>query len=303
MVSTTKSKTFTIPLIMGKNVISARAISEKKYESPYDNITIYYQGQQATSDLHLVSIGINQYLNSSYNLNYAVADAKAIVNKFKQNSSNIFDKVYVYEIYDQSAKKSTIVNKLKEIASVSDPEDLFIFFYAGHGVMTESNKDFYLALTDVTQLYGREELLKAKGLSAEELKILISGISAQKQMIILDACQSGGAVETFASRGAAEEKAIVQLARSSGTVLLASTGSEQFATEFAELGHGVFTYALLKGLSGDADGGSMDKKITVKELEAYLNDQIPALTQKYKGSMQFPRSWAVGQDFPLVIVK
>ena len=65
-----------------------------------------------------------------------------------------------------------------------------------------------------------------KGISATEIRNLTQSIKAQKQIIILDACQSGGAVETFARRGAAEEKAIVQLARSSGAVLLASTGTE-----------------------------------------------------------------------------
>ena len=44
-------------------------------------------------------------------------------------------------------------------------------------------------------------------------------------------------------------------------------------------------------------------KITVKELEAYLNDRIPELSNKYHGQAQFPRSWSSGQDFPLVMSK
>ncbi len=301
--STGTTKTFEIPLAVGENLISAKAISQSNYESPFDHIKIYYEGQQATSDLHMVAVGINQYLNSHYNLNYAVADAKSLTNKIKQNSTQIFDEIYVHEIYNTTAKRDAIINKLKEVASSSKPEDVFVFFYAGHGVLSETVNEFYLALTDVTQMYGRDDLLQTRGISAEELKDLISAISAQKQVVILDACQSGGAVETFASRGAAEEKAIAQLARSSGTVLLASTGSEQFASEFRTLGHGVFTYALLNGMSGAADGGSRDNKITVKELEAYLNDQIPILTQKHKGQMQFPKSWTKGMDFPLIIAQ
>lgn len=127
-----------------------------------------------------------------------------------------------------------------------------------------------------------------------------STVNAQKQLVVLDACQSGGAVTSFATRGASEERAILQLARSAGTVLLASTGTEQFATEFSTLAHGVFTYALLQGLNGEADGGNpKDGKITVKELEAYLNDQVPELTKKYRGTSQYPTSYARGQDFPL----
>jgi uncharacterized caspase-like protein len=100
-----------------------------------------------------------------------------------------------------------------------------------------------------------------------------------------------------AQRGAAEEKAIAQLARSTGTHWLTAAGSEQFASEFSQLGHGVFTYVLLQDLSGAADTG--DGKITVKELDAYLQEQAPELTQKYKGTPQYPVSFGFGQDFPV----
>ena len=68
-----------------------------------------------------------------------------------------------------------------------------------------------------------------------------------------------------------------------------------------KLGHGVFTYALIQGLNGEADNG--DGKITVKELDAYLNDKVPELTEKFRGKRQDANSNSAGQDFPIVIVK
>ena len=122
-----------------------------------------------------------------------------------------------------------------------------------------------------------------------------------KQLFILDACQSAGALnEVAASRGAAEEKAIAQLARSTGTHWLTASGSEQFASEFAQLGHGSFTYCILEALKGAADNG--DSKITVKELDAYLQDKVPEITQKYKGTAQYPASYNYGNDFPIIIL-
>jgi uncharacterized caspase-like protein len=106
---------------------------------------------------------------------------------------------------------------------------------------------------------------------------------------VLDACQSGGMVGMLAQRGAAEEKAIAQLARSTGTYWFTASGSDQFATEIKELGHGVFTYGLPEGLNCKADGSDKDAKITVKGLSAYPEDLIPELTQKYKGRSQYPR--------------
>ena len=118
---------------------------------------------------------------------------------------------------------------------------------------------------------------------------------------MLDACQSGAAVETFAMRGAAEEKAILQLARSTGSYLLASTGTEQYATEFKELGHGVFTYAILQALNCQSEGSVKESKITIQALAAYLNDNIPALTGKYHGTLQYPKVWSMGMDFPIAV--
>jgi hypothetical protein len=298
-----QTNTFTVTLAQGVNHIAAKAISIKGFESAFDRLEITYKGEQASANLYIFAIGINIYENPAYNLNYAVADATAVVDKIKSNVGGIFKDTQIHTLYDSNAKRDAIIAQLNDIASASQPQDVFIFYYAGHGVIDEASNDFYLALNDVTQLYGKSDLLTSKGISSKELKDYFSKIKAQKQLIILDACQSGGAINTFAMRGAAEEKALIQLARSSGVVLLASTENEQFASEFNELGHGVFTYSLLEGLDGKADGGQKDHKITVKELEAFINDNIPTLSSKYKGQPQYPKSWSMGQDFPIVITK
>ena len=155
---------------------------------------------------------------------------------------------------------------------------------------------------DVIQLYGADGALAQKGLSSDQLQQFSKDIKAQKQLFILDACQSAGALEVLvAARGAAEEKAIAQLARSTGTHWLTASGSEQFASEFSQLGHGTFTYVLLEALSGKADNG--DKKITVREIDLYLQERVPEVTTKYKGTPQYPASYGYGNDFPIMIVK
>ena len=117
----------------------------------------------------------------------------------------------------------------------------------------------------------------------------------------MDACQSGGSVELLATRGASEEKAIAQLSRSTGIHVMASAGSEQFATEFAELGHGLFTYVLIQALQGAADGAPKDGKVTIYELKSFIDDQVPEMTRKLKGKPQYPYTFSRGQDFPVVI--
>ena len=83
--------------------------------------------------------------------------------------------------------------------------------------------------------------------------------------------------------------------------MVASTGSEQFAAEFQELGHGLFTYALIEAIGGAADGSPKDGRITIREINAYLENVIPELSEKYRGQPQYPVVFSKGQDFPVVV--
>jgi uncharacterized caspase-like protein len=166
----------------------------------------------------------------------------------------------------------------------------------------DQTPEFYLIPHDVTSLYGNDDILKKKGISAEYLRKISTEIKSQKQLFVLDACQSGAATDVFAMRGASGEKAIMQLARSTGIAMLSASSSDQYATEFKEIGHGVFTFSILEGLTGKADGAGKDKKITVNELKSYIDDRVPDLTQKYRGQAQYPQSFIKGMDFPIVII-
>ncbi len=81
---------------------------------------------------------------------------------------------------------------------------------------------------------------------------------------------------------------------------MAAAGSEQYATEVESLGHGLFTFTLLEALGGGADGAPRDGNVTVYELKAYLNDQVPELSMEHKGSTQWPYTFSIGHDFPLI---
>lgn len=302
-VGETFTKSYKVLLVSGMNEFRATAFNTDRTEANPYVMTVELKAAQASASLHILAIGLNEYQNPKYKLNYGKADAEAFVQAVENRSQGIFKTIKKQIIHDQQAVRSAIEKGFETVMAEAQPQDAFVFFYAGHGVMSEGDQanpaEFFLAPHDVTQLYGNDEMLMGKGISAKQLKTWCARIKAQKQLVVLDACQSGGAVETFAMRGASEEKAILQLARSAGVVVMASTGTEQFATEFAQLGHGAFTYTLLKGLDGEADGSPKDGKITVKELEAYLGDKLPEITKQYRGAAQYPNSYARGQDFPI----
>ena len=306
-----KTQTFDIQLVEGDNVFKAIALNTQRTESKPDEIIITFKTEKGSNTpqvineggikLYLIVIGINKYKNPKYNLNYATADATSFKESIERGGSSIFSKTNIVFLGDDKATKESISSELEKVKTTAKPQDVFIFYYAGHGVMNDKKK-FYLVPHDVTQLYGNDDALAQKGLSANQLQQYSKDIKAQKQLFILDACQSAAALDqVVAARGAGEEKAIAQLARSTGTYWLTASGSEQFASEFTQLGHGSFTYVLLQALSGKADTG--DKKITVKEIDTYLQEQVPEVTAKYKGTPQYPASYGYGNDFPIGVVK
>lgn len=214
------------------------------------------------------------------------------------HQTGLYKNIEVHSLYDTDATRANILGKLEELSAKIHPEDVFIFYYAGHGSMVDDR--FFFIPSESLRLYDLSSLQK-EAIEASSLQDKLKNIKALKQLIVMDACQSGGSVELLATRGAAEEKAIVQLSRSAGIHVMASAGSEQFATEFAELGHGLFTYLLIKALQGDADGAPKDGKVTIYELKSYLDDQVPEMTRKLKGKPQYPYTFSRGQDFPVVL--
>jgi Caspase domain len=288
------------------NYFFVTATSKSGIEAEKVKFTVEYSGVSSEAPkLYLLTVGINTYRNPKYNLNYAQADADGVETSIKTNSASIFPTVVTYSIRNDQAIKQNIINALEEIKGKALEQDLLLVYYAGHGVMSgqeAQSRDFFLVPHDVTQLYGRDDMLTEKGISAVELRKYSQSINAQKQVFILDACQSSGALEALAVRGAAEEKAIAQLARSTGTFWITSTGTNQFATEFDKLGHGIFTHTLLEGIKGQGDA-NQDKKLTVRELSTFVENLVPELTEKLNGTPQFPSAYSFGNDFILTIYK
>jgi hypothetical protein len=301
-------KTYKVDLLNETNEFKIIVKNYQKMESRPEILKIDYVGRViATASLHVMAVGINNYKNGAYNLNYAQPDAKSFVEQISKNYDKIFKSINPIEIYNEDATKENIIKGFNQIITKAKPEDVFVFFYAGHGSLDEEHKDadgdspFYFVPTDVTKIYGDPEQLQKKGLSANELRQYLTQIRSTKQLVLMDACHSGGALKSINVRAAAsDEKAIFQLARSSGVVTIASSGSKQFATEFDILKHGVFTYVLLEALNGKADNG--DGKVTVNEIKLYMEERVPELTKQYGGTAQYPTGYISGSDFPLTIL-
>ena len=296
--------------IPNNQIVTAKAYNQASFsngvESSPVTVSISFNGEQAKTDLYLFSIGINNYKNSKYNLKYAKNDAKSFVTSLKKGGDSLFNKIYTYNLNDKSVTKENIAATISEIQKVIGPEDVFVFYYAGHGTMSapvdKKSGEFYIVTHDVTNLYGDVAMLDSIAVSAKQLMQYSMKLDAQKQLFVLDACHSGGALHSLATRGDGREKALAQLARSTGTYFLTASQDAQYANEAGDLKHGLFTYALLEILQGKTTQ-ALDKKVTINEMKSYVEDRVPQLSEKYHGSVQYPTSYSFGQDFPIVILK
>ena len=122
--------------------------------------------------------------------------------------------------------------------------------------------------------------------------------------MLLDTCHSGALNIAMRSSLPGEDLA-QRITSASGTYLLSASKSGETSIEDSDyrikegdIGHGAFTYSILKGLSGDANFDN-NEYLTISELFSYVANYVPRITN---GS-QHPYSQFEGTDVPIYIYK
>jgi uncharacterized caspase-like protein len=292
-------KEYRVFLEEGENVLHAVGFSrERSAGNPVEVKVAYRPPAIEKPRLFVLAVAADTYRNDRYNLNFALADSRGFVAALRVPAGRLFDSIFVEEVYEAELTRARVVAALQGIGKSAKPQDVFIFFFAGHGIAAEAEgeNEFFFVLPGVTVMTDPERL-RAEGIGSRELRDLVAAIPAKKQMLFVDACNSGAFIEGFAQRGAAEEMALAQLQRSAGIALYSASTESQLAGEVVELGHGFFTYALIKGIQGEA--AAKDGRVTAASIKQYIDATVPDLAKKYRGSEQFPLARISGQDFPI----
>ena len=119
-----------------------------------------------------------------------------------------------------------------------------------------------------------------------------------KVLIFVDACHSAG-VSGRQTHGVDSERLVKELQEANAVVFTSSRGRE-LSQESASWKHGAFTYALIQGLCGKADL-MKDGRITMKELDAYVSELVPQITDGAQHPITYTPEGYV--NFPLSLVK
>ena len=169
---------------------------------------------------------------------------------------------------DEEATRSDLFEAMEWMAQEASPNDLCIFFFAGHGYRDEKDRFYFMPYHGrIDQLYDC--------FSATDFKHAADDINS-KLVIFVDACYSGGLLS--GQRSAAATHFIEQLRRTkSGMLLYASSASDTKSNEDPTWGNGAFTKALIEAFNGAAKQAT-DEGLSTQQLEMYLYKEVRKTT-------------------------
>ncbi len=281
----------TITIVGGANNLTAYAFNNDNVKSNDATLVAIGTGSVVRKGTaYVLAVGVNEYSNEQYNLAYAVADAKDFSVEFRREQEKLgnYARVEVIGLNDKDATKGNILNPLADLSAKVQPEDSVTIFFAGHG--TAQQNRFYLIPHDLGYKGSRTNLdnaglqtILSHSISDVELEAAVEGIDAGQMLLVIDACNSGQALEADEKRrGPMNSKGLAQLAYEKGMYILTAAQSYQAAKETAKLGHGYLTYALVEeGLKTPAaDREPKDGQVLLREWLNFATERVPQMQQE-----------------------
>jgi WD40 repeat protein len=245
--------------------------------------------------LVLLIVAVQQYRDGALRLAYSTADATAFKDAMQRSGQALYREVVVKQLFDAEATRAGFEDAFDALGSVVESEDVFVLYFAGHGVANEDDGEYYFLPVDFR--YRDRSSIAEQGISKKLILESMLKIKAGKTILFFDTCNSGSFLDSPSSRGLSEKTAVDRLKRAIGRVMIVASSSTQVALEGYK-GHGVFTWALLQALGGSADG-DRNGYVSVKELSVYVENAVPEITYATWGYEQVPQSLLPKEDFPL----
>lgn len=265
--------------------------------------------RSGNAKLWMLLIGIDHYEYLSP-LNYAAADCQGLaeaLEKVTQEFPRKSIKTYAGDAKTEPITAQKIQDSLAEIVAQSQAHDTILFYFAGHGDLEPETEQLYLCLTETKQ-----KQLRNTGLALDQVLQQLKQSKIRHQVVILDACRSGGGqflsrspviVETRSVSSSdrfsyahpefnhALDQTLQQYSNQAKNFhALLACGEDEVSLEVPGLKHGVFTHALIQGINGKAadEEGYLD----VDRLYKFVRNE----TQQMLEGRQNPHRVAVGSQ-------
>ncbi|PTM12965.1 MAG: hypothetical protein DA408_08355 [Bacteroidetes bacterium] len=267
--------------------------------------------------LYAIVVGTADYAGSQMDLRFSDRDATSFSQALGQVAPNIFaDRVHITllntdaadTLRQDMASKSTIEAAFADIAARAHAQDIVVVYFSGHGVSygTAENTQFYYLTKDIaTQNLSDPEIRNNYAISSSELTTWLNTIPALKQVMIIDACNSGRIVEDLANSSkdlsSTQIRALDRMKDRTGMFILTGSAADKLSYEATQYGQGLLTYSLLQGMSGLAL--QEDKRVDVMTLFQHARDEVPDLAEGIRGVQTPVLAFPVnGSSFDIGIV-
>jgi len=246
-------------------------------------------------------IGVEEYGDPMISrLKYAQADALGFAGRLRDRCGFDHVRVLTDSGGDGEPTLQNILLALRDLSGELRQDDLFLFFFAGHGVERDSHA--YLLARDSMNDYP-----DVGSLPLERLRSTFARLRVQRRVLILDACRNSPEAsrsDTPNRMGDVMSRDVMAAASSAPetgatTVLLSACESGQRAYEWASKGHGVLTHYLLEGIDGAAWRSS---RLEIDDLAMYTASQVLEWSSNTLGERELQRPWYEKVGLPQSIV-
>ncbi len=259
--------------------------------------------------MFIVSIGTSDYTGEQLDLSFADQDARAMAVALQSVSSQLFSAPQQVEVYClntdnktdslvaekgiqwQYAEKENIKAVFSEISQKASAKDIVLVYLSGHGVTygsAEKTSFHYLTQGVSSEDLSDKAIREKFTISDEELTTWINDIPALKQVLVIDACNSGKVVQKLISGSknlsSGQILALDRMKDRTGMFVISGSAADKVSYESSEFGQGLLTYSLLQGMNGVAvRKTSKGDFIDVMSLFQYARDEVPELAASISG--------------------
>ncbi len=168
------------------------------------------------------------------------------------------------------ASRADIAKYLEEwLPGVVKSDSRVYFYYSGHGAPDPQTGAAYLVPYD-----GDPKFLKSTAFPLSKIYADLSALPDKESVVMLDSCFSGAGGRSVLAPGVRPLVNVEDAATAPDKVdVLTASGAREIAGGLDLRKHGLFTYFLLRGLSGEADA-RRDGHVTLGELDDYVRAKV-----------------------------
>jgi uncharacterized caspase-like protein/WD40 repeat protein len=286
---------YNVPLEDGENQITVSGQNDFGYVTERSAVALFKRKKkiEKKGKLYVAVVGINNYPKlpdacggKPCDLRYPVADALEFLNVLRERTAPLYTGMETLvmvnnEVLEADAPRQAalslhmdpldvlepearaISSELVDFLTLPGPDDTTVIFVAGHGMNLE--EQYFLLPTNAQKRGDRWRTSSLVDWSVIQEEI---SFAQGRRILVLDTCHAANAFNAKLEKEAADARVVV----------FSATAANNTAGERADLGHGIFTYAMLQGLRGGAD--KTGDGVRLLGLADYVYHEVVRLSKK-----------------------